>query len=202
LQDKQKRYFICENPKDSWLFAEPPWPEVLNRNSTIQVIVDQCAMGLRTKEGLLAKKPTMLVSNSELLLSPFKNQRCKGNHEHGYLVGGRAAAAQVWPWNFANRMVEGIIRLKEHLDNQWIQIAYPSVGSGPQDEDAPPVKSNGYGCRNNLSKHDPKEWTEDDGCEYSGWAFELEDDYEGELYPVEGVYDISVQQSIKLKLTK
>ena len=54
----------------------------------------------------------------------------------------------------------------------------------------------------NLSKHDPKEWTEDDGCEYSGWAFELEDDFEGELYPVEGVYDISVQQSIKLKLTK
>ena len=53
-----------------------------------------------------------------------------------------------------------------------------------------------------LSKHDPKEWIEDSGFDYSGWAFELEDDYEGELYPVEGVYDISVQQSIKLKLTK
>jgi hypothetical protein len=53
-----------------------------------------------------------------------------------------------------------------------------------------------------LTKHEPKEWIEDSGFDYSGWAFELEDDYEGELYPVEGVYDISVQQSIKLKLTK
>ena len=156
LQDKHRMYFVCENPKDSWLFAEHPWPEVLNRKSTVQVIVDQCTMGLRTKEGLLAKKPTVLVSNSEILLSPFKNQRCKGNHEHGLLVGGRAAAAQVWPWNFANRMVEGVVRLKEHLDNQWIQSAYPSVGSGPQDEDAPVSKSKCYGCRNNLSKHDTR----------------------------------------------
>ena len=54
----------------------------------------------------------------------------------------------------------------------------------------------------NLSKHDPQEWIEDSGFDFSGWAFELEDDYEGELYPVEGVCDISVQQSIKLKLTK
>lgn len=53
-----------------------------------------------------------------------------------------------------------------------------------------------------LSKHDPKEWIEDSGFDFSGWAFELEDDCEGELYPVEDVYDISVQQSIKLKLTK
>ena len=53
-------------------------------------------------------------------------------------------------------MVEGIVGLKEHLDNQWIQSAFPSVGSGPQDEDAPPVKSKCYGCRNNLSKRDPR----------------------------------------------
>lgn len=64
-----------------------------------------------------------------------------------------------------------------------------------------------YGCDGQykavaLSKHEPKEWIEDSGFDFSGWAFELEDDYEGELYPVEGVCDISVQQSIKLKLTK
>ena len=41
LQDEQSMYFVCENPKDSWLFAEKPWPEVFNRPTTVQVIVDQ-----------------------------------------------------------------------------------------------------------------------------------------------------------------
>ena len=159
LQDRQHRYFIVENPKDSWLFAEHPWPEVMLRPTTVQVIVDQCIMGLKTKEGLLAKKPTILISNSELLLSPFQNQRCKGNHEHGLLVGGRAAAAQIWPWKFANRMVEGILRLKNHLDHAFLLEAYPTVGSGPSDPDAP--KPDRYkwkcnACRNNLSKNDPR----------------------------------------------
>ena len=110
VQDKSKRYFVCENPEDSWLF-EPPWPEVLAEPSTIKIIADQCIMGLRTKEGHLAKKPTVLVSNSEHLLKPFEPRKCKGDHEHGHLVGGRAAAAQVWPWDFANRTVQGILNL-------------------------------------------------------------------------------------------
>ena len=44
LQDKQHRYYVCENPKDSWLFAEDPWLEVLERPTTVQIIVDQCTM--------------------------------------------------------------------------------------------------------------------------------------------------------------
>jgi len=159
VQDKNYKYFVCENPKDSWLFEEHPWPEVMNRPTTIQVIVDQCTMGLKTKEGLPAKKPTVLVSNSELLLEPFKNQRCKGNHEHGHLVGGRAAAAQIWPWNFANRMVEGVLKLKNHLDNMYLLQAFPTVGSGPGDPDVPVPERYKWkcnACRNNLSKSDPR----------------------------------------------
>ena len=72
-QDNNSRYFVCEQPKDSRLFQEPPWTEVLNRSTTTITIVDQCTMGLKTKEGLPAMKPTMLVSNSEILLSPFQN---------------------------------------------------------------------------------------------------------------------------------
>ena len=95
---------LHENPKGSWLFDEPPWPTVLKRPTTIHVVVDQCTMGLKTRDGLPAKKPTVLYSNSSHLLKPFENMRCKGNHEHGHLVGGRAAAAQVWPWYFASRL--------------------------------------------------------------------------------------------------
>ena len=135
LQDDGNRYFICEQPKDSWLFTEQPWPIVMNRNNTTQVIFDQCRVGLRTKEGLLAMKPTVLVSNSEILLEPFRNLRCTGNHEHGHLIGGRAAAAQVWTWELANRLVEGVIRLKRHLRKISIMEFFATVGSGPNDPD-------------------------------------------------------------------
>ena len=131
----------------------------MTRPTTTQVIVDQCRLGLKTKEGLPAMKPTVLVSNSEILLEPFQNLRCKGNHVHGHLVGGRAAAAQVWTWDFANRLVEGVIRLKRHLNKVWYEVAYPSVGSGPGDPDAPRpevYKWKCQACRHMRSKHDPR----------------------------------------------
>ena len=85
--------------------------------------------------------------------------RCKGNHEHGHLIGGRAAAAQVWPWNFASRIVEGIVRLKEHLDNVFMINAYPSVGSGPGDIDTPVPERYRWkcvACQHNRSKEDDR----------------------------------------------
>jgi hypothetical protein len=114
-------------------------------------------MGLETKEGLPAMKPTVLVSNSEILLSPFANMRCKGYHEHGHLVGGRAAAAQIWPWNFANRMVQGIVNLKQQVDHTWLQVAFPSIGSLPGDE--PKGKARKHkcqACKNHLSRFVPR----------------------------------------------
>ena len=107
------------------MVIEPPWPEVLARLSTTQIIVDQCAMGLRTREGYLAKKPTVLVGNSEQLLKPPETRRCLGDRDLGRFVVGRAAAAQVWPWDFANRMVQGITKLKNHEENAWLQVMCP-----------------------------------------------------------------------------
>ena len=48
LQDENRRCFICEQPKDSWLFAEKPWPQVLCVPHVARMIVDQCSMKLRT----------------------------------------------------------------------------------------------------------------------------------------------------------
>ena len=145
-----------EQPDHSWLFYEQPWPVVMSLPTTVQLTVHQCSMGLRTK-GLLAKKPTMLVSNSPILLKHFQDRKCNGRHEHGLLIGGRAAAAQVWTWDFANRVVQGIIDLKKHLAK--VDYLYPTVGTGPSDPDLPdqaPKKWSCYGCRNRLSMYDPR----------------------------------------------
>ncbi len=55
----------------------------------------------------------------------------------------------------------------------------------------------------NLSKHDTKEWEDNWGGDYSGWAFDTEDtDINKEIHPVEFVWNITIQQPISLKLTK
>ena len=55
----------------------------------------------------------------------------------------------------------------------------------------------------NLRKHDTKEWEDDFGDGFSGWAFDTEDtDVDQEIYPIEFVSNITIQQPISLKLTK
>ena len=52
--------------------------------------------------------------------------------------------------------VEGIVLLKRHLDHVLLVNAYPNVGSGPGDPDAPVPERYKWkcsACRNNLSKH-------------------------------------------------
>ena len=45
------------------------------------------------------------------------------------MIGGRAAAAQVWTWDLASRMVEGILLLKKQLRRTYKYYAYPSIGT-------------------------------------------------------------------------
>ena len=125
------RFFLVEQPSGSWLFAEYPWPQVINNENIVSIEIHQCVLGQKTKEGFPAKKPTTLVANHPVLLEPFRNSRCHGRHVHGHLIGGRAAAAQVWPWKMAEKIVQGVINLKRYLRHN----AYPTIGTGPQDPD-------------------------------------------------------------------
>ena len=81
-QLKQGRHFIVENPWPTWLFHEPPWPAVCQNQQVCSVIVDQCMMGLKNRDGLHVKKPTILVASHPALLEPFKGMRCNGKHVH------------------------------------------------------------------------------------------------------------------------
>jgi len=169
LQHNNGRYYVVEQPDGSWLFEEYPWPAVLQLPGTTKVVFDQCRVGLRTKEGLLAKKPTMFIANHEILLSCFQNLRCTGNHEHGQLVGGRAAAAQVWTWDLAQRIVEGIVRLKQFIRNRSQDYAYPTVGTGPDDEATQVPERYQWKCkqcRNNISKYDVRHTRIESECRH------------------------------------
>ena len=55
---------------------------------------------------LLAKKPTLLVFNSQGLIKPFCNLRCTGDHKHSN-TAGRTKALQKYTMLIANRLIDG-----------------------------------------------------------------------------------------------
>lgn len=52
---KKKRFFFCEQPFYTWLWYEPPWPQVLQHPSAVMVRIDQCRLNQRDSQGFLVK---------------------------------------------------------------------------------------------------------------------------------------------------
>ena len=110
--------FICEQPHPSSLYREAPWDEVMKYWNVVQVLYHRCRAGLKVvsgpNKGLYMKKPsTMTVSCAELG-KPFTGLICDGRHEH--LEGDghptELAEAQVWTWDEATRVMDGVTELK------------------------------------------------------------------------------------------
>ena len=91
-QDDANRAFLLEQPKLARSWHKPRAQRLLQRPGIYVFTVDMCAFKLMTKDGLLAKKPTLLVTNS-YALAKVLHRRCTGDHVHRSLIGGRAAAA-------------------------------------------------------------------------------------------------------------
>eukprot|EP00971_Amphidinium_carterae_P305886 6078867-Amphidinium_carterae.1 len=88
------RAFACEQPASSKLWLLDPWPRVLTAPGVATVTFDQCRLG-QSVDGLPARKPTTLVSNSPEILYLFEGLVCRGHHnQHADLAGGRCSACQ------------------------------------------------------------------------------------------------------------
>ena len=132
--------------------------------------------GQKGPNGLPAKKPTGIISNSEVLLSAFRGIRCNNRHQHDDNFGAsrHLHSMQVWPWKLAELLVDGISNLAK-LQNT--QDAYPETGTGPddptmQDADAPWMKC--PGCRWRMARG-RKEHTREPGvCKYEHYDQEPE----------------------------
>ena len=61
----------------------------------------------------LVKKPTGFMTSSQFLLREW-HKKCPGDHEHVPLMGGRAAAAQVYLDMLCEAMCREVARQKKH----------------------------------------------------------------------------------------
>ena len=138
---------LGRKPGPTWLTKEEGWWQLLTHSTVKTVVFDQCRISWRM-EGALVKKPTLVISNASELLEPFQNLRCTGNHAHTntWGQGGALSLAQVWTWQFAERIVDGIVKLKHRLRSK---TAYPAVGA---DAGPPPEAP------------DPEAWEKCPGC--------------------------------------
>ena len=135
----QGRHFFVEQPSPTWLFHEPPWPTVCQHPQVKAECIDQCMVGLVNQRGERIRKPTVLVASHPALLEPFAGLRCSGRHLHGETWGSGLRHLQAWTWNFAERIVEGIVRLK-------MQLKHDELGLLQHSEDVSPTPGDGGGA--------------------------------------------------------
>ena len=74
--------------------------------------LDMCAFELTTKEGIPAKKPTIMITNVWPLVNTL-SKKCPGpekHQKHQHLIGGRAAAAALYTPQLVTAIVNGLNR--------------------------------------------------------------------------------------------
>ena len=105
--------------------------------------MDRCRTGQKNDRNQLLRKRSEIWASSDLLLEPFTDLLCKGNHEHGQVAGSDTKPSQLYTWQFAERVVLGcqtLLAAKYGSTKPKLPItafAYPSVGSDASDPPAP-----------------------------------------------------------------
>lgn len=89
LLTKHGSFYTLENPQTSFAWKMPSVKGLIQRDSCLQVIVDQCQYNLKVpgKNGELelAKKPTLFVGTVPGL--QHLGRRCTGGHQHVQIMG-------------------------------------------------------------------------------------------------------------------
>ena len=116
MQMKRGRWFLFEHPAHGDTWQEECMQKFLQHPDVEWRVADQCQYGLMApgKDGVEhpAKKPTRFVSNAWYILEELE-KRCRGDHEHAPLTGGRAAAAARYPDDLCHAFCRGLVRQKQ-----------------------------------------------------------------------------------------
>ena len=114
------RHFVLEQPSGSDMFAMPVWEQLAREFPLVKCHFDQCRVGLRMSRHpyLAVRKPTVLVSSHDGLVSRLGDKQCRGEHEHAAItsVANKAqyvhsSVAQVWPPTMCRLLAAGIADL-------------------------------------------------------------------------------------------
>ena len=174
-------YFLFEHPATASSWKESEMLSLLKQPGVVSVVANMCRFGMEStfedgSPGPVAK-PTRFATNSACLRESL-NRQCERNHQHAHLLGGRAAAAQVYPPALCEAIIRGYAR-QVREDNAWqtqtdlqlLEIDESDAGDhfSPADSDS------------DTSSRDCDLLAQSDisACDESDDGFEAEDDVHG-----------------------
>ena len=113
-------HFVAEQPVGSSMFESSEWLKHMRGRHVHEAKFDQCMVGLVERaSGLPVKKPTRLISSSELIVCRFRSKRCQGHIRHANIssVGhsdrdrpiAKSRDMQVWPAAMCDLLARGIV---------------------------------------------------------------------------------------------
>ena len=122
-------HLIHEHPWIARSWGRPTIKQLLDDHRVILVQAHQCQYGLTTRTGNTdangeteygpAKKPTgFMTSGHEIAKHLFRT--CDNSHEHIPLMGGRAAAAAMYPEQLCREMCKGVAAQKLYDNSQRV----------------------------------------------------------------------------------
>jgi hypothetical protein len=107
------RHFLHEHPRTATSWSVPEVLALRARPEVGEVIADLCQFGLRSPSPVggtgPARKPTRFLSSCPAILQNLE-QKCRGGHSHVQLLGGRAAAAAIYPPGLCRAVLRGLGR--------------------------------------------------------------------------------------------
>lgn len=114
---KHGRHFLHEHPWSAASWKLTSMAELIDDGRVFHTQTHMCRFGMESHvqskggEKGLVKKPTGFMSSAECIVAELA-RRCDGSHQHVHLMGGRAAAAQVYPPALWEAILRGVIEQK------------------------------------------------------------------------------------------
>ena len=112
-QRKHGRYFLHEHPWLATSWFMPEMTKLMEQENVQRVRTDMCQFGMMSRTGGVGSplghvlKPTGFLTNSKHIAKQL-SKRCARDHEHVALVGGRAAAAAIYPKRLCGAICKGL----------------------------------------------------------------------------------------------
>ena len=121
IQIDAGRHFLHEHPETATSLKDPMMEKLLREKQALTTVSDQCEYGLSTPGPnggpLPAKKPTKWASSSCHMLKCI-SRRCKRDHTHQQLLGGRAKQAENYPLDLIVEIIMGM-RDAADFEEDW-----------------------------------------------------------------------------------
>ena len=117
--NRGKSAFLHEHPQSARSWDTKMIKKIMSLPGVGTCVSHQCMFGLETvtdtKESMPAKKPTMWMCNSPLMLHEL-SVRCDNSHSHQHLTENRAKACEDYPLERIRAIIRGMQRTADAND--------------------------------------------------------------------------------------